>query len=106
MNFEKRPFKFSKEQFANDFKFILGKYLDKTDDTQHLDPYDKELMRQLVSLCMNALKSSDNKQEILDAISATYMDLSSASDESLGSQWWIEKEFFKKVILELLKTNS
>jgi hypothetical protein len=118
MPLEQNNFKFNKENFKNNFKLALEKYVSALDDLEHssyegneeetaiekrrLNSEIEKLTNGLVSLSANALNLAENKQEILNMISETFFDLY----DSTESQYWGEKEYFKKMILELLKTTA
>ena len=82
MSFEQKTTKNNVELFNNEFRKILEKYVSSIDNLEHIGDYKedneinetekKELevniekqMNQLVSITINALKSTNNKQEVL-----------------------------------------
>jgi hypothetical protein len=124
MSLEHKAFKFNKEVFNINFKHLLEKYIKASYDLEH-DTYDiteagvkdeiteidrlkneiENISEQLTYLTVNAIKQVENKKEIIDLISTSYSDFNNRYDD-IQSRYWDEKEFFKKVILELLKMNS
>jgi hypothetical protein len=113
MSFEQKPASFNNEEFINEFKLMLSKYLeDVEEETDHpdfqeevgyADSHYEEQIAKLISFCIKALKANSNKKEILDLISMAYLELSLSSDKTLEPQYRREKEFFKKLIVELLE---
>lgn len=129
MSIEQQFTKFNIENFRNEFKGVLTKYISTEYLLEHVHSYeegegDKEyntaqekklqmeidtLINQMVRLALESLKLTDNKQEILDSISETFYDsykdyYKSNIDESELN--WEEKYYFKKLVLELLKTST
>ena len=116
MTIEQKKFEFNIENFKNDFKSALEKYVSVSEDFEHKNfegsqgsTEEREMsleinkfMKHLTSLSVSALRLADDKQEILNIISNAFFDL----HEDTESQYWGEKEYFKNIILELLKTSK
>ncbi len=109
MSLEQKFFQFDTKTFESDLKNFLEKYWIAADDFDHnignqdVDEAEKkelelkmnDSMNQLVSLSVDALKSVNNKQEVLDIMSSVFLHGDVDVDKCL-----------KKIILELLKTQN
>ena len=117
MTIEQYSFNFNIEKFRSDFNNKLIKYISIIDDLENIKQYEEDIANieskknileselnkcksELICLSVNSLKSTGNKSQILDLISSTFFQL----DRDLDSIYWNEKEYFKNVILELLKS--
>jgi len=119
MSFEQKDSKFNINNFKSEFKSTLEKYVSTVNNYEHKSNYEEKeelpeieenklgleinkWMNKLVSISVKALKLADNKQEILEAVSQIFFNLY----EDTESQNWSEKEYFKKIVLELLCTKE
>jgi hypothetical protein len=110
---------FNKENFDADLKNILKEYIITVNDLEHIGDYGEgdeadeteeqelrlgkdKLMNQMVSLTTNALKLTNNKQEIFKTISSIFFDL----NNNTYSEYANKLILFEGVILELLKSSS
>jgi hypothetical protein len=111
MNLEQVSPKFNKELFQNDFQNALLKYILAADEINN-NKGNEELTNEekivglnrneLVSVSINALKLAQNKQEILEIISKTYISTFLNLDKDPDDAIWIEKDLLKEVVLNLL----
>jgi hypothetical protein len=125
MSIEQNYLQFNIEKFKSDLKSTLDRYIFNKHDLSHISDYEmnstdeknevnrlktemNELMSQLISVTINAIKLTKNKQEILDAISETILELKEelTYKTDIGFVDDAEKELFNKIILELLKTQK
>lgn len=117
MSIENNSTKFKIENFKNNFKVILKKYISSINQLEgngyheEIDEKEKNSIEleknkyknQLITLSINSLKESANKQEILNAISEEF--LHKDDIENLVSAYFIENKLLDGIIIELCSSK-
>jgi uncharacterized protein YsxB (DUF464 family) len=112
MSIEQQFTNFNIENFKNNFKSILKSYASTMDELDRLNDYEEDvkkklriekdrLIKQMVSLAIESLKLTDNKREVLDAISKSFL----GSFEDLMSDYSVERAYLKEVVLEIFRSS-
>ena len=122
MNLENNIPQFNIESFNKDFKSILENYLSNIDSIRHIKPLIKsnegmvdsteyrnkldseikENLSNLISITIKSFKLTNNKEEVLNVISSTFLELVDECDDVDA----LKEDFYQKIILELAKTQK
>jgi len=121
MSFEGNPNQFNKEKFKSEIRFALEKYFKVFEDVEalydsdvNINAYEEEKKRldldkarginNIALLSAQALKLSDNKQEILDILYESLHDLNLKKGLAYDNEETLsEPHLLVEIILELLK---